>query len=1143
MRPLCFPVVLLFFLLVPCHLLAGEVEYARDIKPVLKAKCYSCHGALKQEAGLRVDTVELIRKGGDSGPAIDSEQILKSEILARVSSDDPGIRMPPEGEPLSPEQLSRFRQWIEDGAFAPADEQPQADPNSHWAFQPLKEMEPPSSTLHPIDAFVDAKLAEKELKRSPRAESVTLVRRLFLDLHGLPPTPEDLKRWVPLLSGSESTTLVATKQLVDELLASPRYGERWAQHWLDIVRYADTHGYEVNTPRPNAWPYRDYVINAFNQDTSYDQFVKEQLMGDAMNASAGTGFMVAAAALLPGQIGKDDASKRLARQDELDEIIVGTTATFLGLTVGCARCHDHKFDPISQKDYYSLQAFFAGVKYGDREIRDKEYETNVAKAEALEQKLGALREQLAAFQPLASTRRTIIIDDEDLARVTILAKKNGHGANPVGTSRGYKDDPGDASRVGNLSRGRYTWWPTKPGKDVFSWNPKSEGRYRVWVSWGVHGSGVHTHDARYIFDLDGDLNTRSDQKEIAVADQFRFAGITVGESEKKPLWSGLQDAGIHQLRKESRIVLRCGETKTGITADVLVLQEQLELEEQGSATQPTLPQLRKPVDFGLNIERIAPTQAKFVRFTSLATVDDNKHEPCIDELQVFSTDPNRGNVALATRGTKPSSSGNYSTQGKHQLKHINDGQFGNDYSWISNESGKGWVQLELAKVENIDRIEWGRDKLGRFKDRLAIKYRIEVSLDGKTWTLVAGSGDREPLGTPHDDTLALLRHNQGTSATQLRKLAKEIKSREDTSRKLRTPRKIFAGRFEAPEVTYLLNRGDPEQPTDRLAPAVLTRLGDLKLPSDASDLDRRKALAEWIVSPNNPLTARVMVNRIWQYHFGTGLVETPSDFGLNGARPSHPELLDWLAQEFVASGWSIKHMHRLMLSSRTYQQASSVSREVAERSASVDVDNRLLWRFPSRRLEAEAIRDSILQVSGKLSLETGGPGFDFFQSRGGLSGFPPIEEFSEKQLRRMIYSHKIRMEPVPIFGAFDCPDAGLPSPKRSQSTTAIQALSLFNSPFVLEQADAFAVRLEGALTDRRTGMPPLHSFPSRLSQGKVTQDQDRIASSPMQRAFVFAFGRLPSEAELAAASHVVEEHGLPTLCRALFNSNEFLYLP
>ncbi|MEM7558311.1 MAG: DUF1549 domain-containing protein, partial [Planctomycetota bacterium] len=633
MKPLYFPVVLLFFLLVPCHLRAGEVEYARDIKPVLKAKCYSCHGALKQEAGLRVDTVTLMKKGGDSGPAIDPDSLLESEILARVSSDDPDIRMPPEGEPLSPEQLSRFRQWIKDGARAPTDEQPQADPNSHWAFQPLKKTDPPSSNLHPIDAFVDAKLAEKGLERSPRANAVTLVRRLFLDLHGLLPTPNDLERWVPLLSGDEAKAADATKQLVDELLASPRYGERWAQHWLDIVRYADTHGYEVNTPRPNAWPYRDYVINAFNQDTPYDQFVKEQLVGDAINAPAGTGFMVAAAALLPGQIGKDDASKRLARQDELDEIIVGTTATFLGLTVGCARCHDHKFDPISQKDYYSLQAFFAGVKYGDREIRDKEHETNVAKAEALVPRLDALRERLAAFQPLASTRRTIIIDDEDLDRVTILAKKNGHGANPAGTSRGYKDDPGDTSRIGNLSRGRYTWWTNKPGQDVFTWDPKSEGRFRVWVSWGVHGSGVHTHDSRYVLDLDGDLKTREDQEEIAVADQYRFAGISKGDSEKKPLWSGLHEAGIHQLREESRIVLRCGETKTGITADVVVLQEQLEGEEQGSATKSTLPRLRKAIGFGHNIERIAPTQAKFLRFTSLATVDDNKHEPCIDELQ------------------------------------------------------------------------------------------------------------------------------------------------------------------------------------------------------------------------------------------------------------------------------------------------------------------------------------------------------------------------------------------------------------------------------------------------------------------------------------------------------------------------------
>ncbi|MEM7557796.1 MAG: DUF1553 domain-containing protein [Planctomycetota bacterium] len=322
------------------------------------------------------------------------------------------------------------------------------------------------------------------------------------------------------------------------------------------------------------------------------------------------------------------------------------------------------------------------------------------------------------------------------------------------------------------------------------------------------------------------------------------------------------------------------------------------------------------------------------------------------------------------------------------------------------------------------------------------------------------------------------------------------------------------------------------------------------MPTETADRDRRRVLADWIASGDNPLTARVMVNRIWQYHFGIGLVETSSDFGLNGSRPSHPELLDWLAKEFIASGWSVKHLHRIILASGTYQQASALSQEQAIQGARVDGDNRLLWRFPSRRLEAEAIRDCVLQVSGKLNLAMGGAGFDFFQSRGGLSGFPPVEDFGAKQLKRMIYAHKIRMEQVPVFGAFDCPDAGLPAPRRSQSTTAIQALSLFNSKFILDQSQAFASRISlDTLPLAEASNAPTVTLP--LAGGSDDSPGRALPSSefrsprlnPIQLAFLHALGRLPTSAELTSASEVVDTHGLPTLCRVLFNSNEFLYLP
>ena len=371
-----------------------------------------------------------------------------------------------------------------------------------------------------------------------------------------------------------------------------------------------------------------------------------------------------------------------------------------------------------------------------------------------------------------------------------------------------------------------------------------------------------------------------------------------------------------------------------------------------------------------------------------------------------------------------------------------------------------------------------------------------------------------------------------------------------------TGEKAFAGRFREPDEIRLLHRGDPEQPKDLVSPAVLSALGTVPLAADLSEQGRRAALAEWIASPQNPLTARVMVNRIWQGHFGAGLVETPSDFGLNGMKPTHPELLDWLAQEFIRSGWSVKHMHRLIVMSQAYRQSSVAddgrrradlergtrsaergrknaagdnlsdlhvpssafeSARLLPAAATVDADARLLWRFPPRRLEAEVIRDSMLAVSGRLDLNMFGRGFDLFDKRGGLSGFKPVESFTGDGLRRMIYAHKVRREREAVFGSFDCPDAGQSTARRRESTTPIQALNLFNSRFTLDESDAFAARVR-----REAGDDPVQQI---------------------RRTYELALSREPSAEELGDAGPVVRAHGLATLGRALFNSNEFLFFP
>ena len=960
---------------------AAPVDFVRDVRPIFEKHCTECHGEKKQKSGLRLDIKALALKGGDEhAPDIIAGKAEESPLIKMVISENKDERMPPKGERLTAAQIATLSAWIDQGAVWPdgADLVKLADKRDHWAFKPLTNPALPpfgvppfgvpplgdparaGTPSNPIDAFILARLEKEGLRPAPEADRVTWLRRVTFDLTGLPPTPEEVARFAATIHSSHESH-PSHEAEVDRLLASPRHGERWAQHWLDVVRYADTHGFEVNTERPNAWPYRDYVIRAFNSDTPYDRFIREQIVGDALGEDAATGFLITASVLLPGQIGKDEPSKRLARQDSLDEIVMNIGQTFLGLSVGCARCHDHKFDPISQHDYYAMQAFVAGVEYADRELRTPEAEAMRLEAKQLKPRLAKIDQQLARFIPLA-----------------------------------------------------------KAGAE------------------------------------------------------------------------------------------------------------------------------RPSVDARMNTDRFAPVTAKRVRFTIRAT---NNLEPCIDELEVFDTSGR--NVALASEGTTATSSGDTVVADRHELRQINDGQYGNSRSWMSNEKGKGWVVLEFPTEHTIHRLVWGRDREGKFKDRLAVDYLIEVADASGEWRAVADAADRamdlvaakkiKNVKTEKSPTFS----TKGLSASEAKEATMLVRERSALEAKVNAAEngaKAFAGTFRTPDEIHLLNRGDPEQPKDEIMPAVLSTLGTVKLAKDTAEQARRKALADWIASPQNPLTARVMVNRIWQGHFGAGLVETPSDFGRNGTKPTHPELLDWLAQEFIRSGWSVKHMHRLIVLSATYRQRSVISNQYSVISGSgdgakagsgklitdspitdysaaqrLDADVRLLWRFPSRRLEAETIRDSMLAVSGRLNLKMYGRGFDLFDKRGGLSGFTPVESFTGDGLRRMIYAHKVRREREAVFGSFDCPDAGQSTARRRESTTPIQALNLFNSRFTLDKSAALAARVK-------------------------KESGDDIAKQ-IRRAYQLTLNRDPSADDIRDAEPAIREHGLATLCRALFNSNEFLFLP
>lgn len=904
--------------------LAAAVDFVREVRPILQQHCYSCHGEKKQKSGLRLDIKAEAFKGGDKhSPDIIAGKAKDSPLIHFITTDDDDELMPPKGK-LPASDIATLTTWINEGAAWPdgVDLAKLEDRRDHWSFKPLARsggILPPTSSA--IDSFIDAKLAEKHLRRSPPADPISLIRRITFDLTGLPPTPEETTAFEKEFIQDRASSI---QHLVDRLLQSERYGERWAQHWLDVVRYADTHGFEVNTERPNAWPYRDYVIRAFNNDTPYDHFIKEQIVGDALGQDAATGFLVTASVLLPGQIGKDDASKRLARQDSIDEMVMNIGQTFLGLSVGCARCHDHKFDPITSKDYYAMQAFVAGVEYADRDLHTPAAEAARAEEKQLKARLAEIDKELARFVPMA---------------------------------------------------------------------------------------------------------------------------------------------------------------KSGAERPMINARE--------------------------NSDRFPPVKTQRVRFTIKATTN---LEPCIDELEVFNT---RGeNVALATTGTKRKSSGDIGVAERHELRFLNDGRYGNSRSWLSNTLGKGWVELEFPQEQTVERVVWSRDRDGKFTDRLATDYQIEISDAAGQWHTVADASDRQKFDRKNNKiakpTLKGLTPEENKRA---RPLVEEKAATEKKIAQAANSQKAFAGTFRTPDDIHLLNRGDPEQPKEAVTPAVLSALGNVTLPKESAEQDRRRTLADWIASPQNPLTARVMVNRIWQGHFGTGFVQTPSDFGRMGMKPTHPELLDYLATEFIRSGWSVKHMHRLILLSQTYGQSSQSIKE----NETIDSDVRYLWRYPSRRLEAESIRDSMLAVSGRLNLQMYGRGFNLFDQRGGLSGFDPIETFTPENQRRMIYAHKVRREPETVFGAFDCPDAGQSTARRSESTTPIQALNLFNSRFTLEQSAAFATRIQ-----QEAGTDP---------------------AKQITLAYQLALSRPPTAVELADTTPLVHDHGLTALCRALFNSNEFLFVP
>jgi len=829
-----------------------------------------------------------------------------------------------------------------------------AQTNVPWSYAPLRRVDPPQSPFDgrsagSIDRFLFARLAEQGLTPSPPASRLALLRRATVDLTGLLPTPAEIDAFL----GDPSP--LAFEKVVDRLLASPAYGERWARHWLDVVRFGESHGYEQNHLRAGAWPYRDYVIRSINEDKPFSRFVAEQLAGDVLGKGApdvevATGFLVAG---VHDTVGNSTLEAQLQqRANDLDDMVSTVGAAFLGLTVGCAKCHDHKFDPIPQRDYYRLAAVFAGVRHAERSLAP------------------AVQKQ----------------ESDDLARQVRLLQ-------------GMITDLDARARNAVLK----THKPPHPAL-----SPRGRG-------WG-----------------------------------------------------------------------------------------------EGGAVQ------RPAINTRRNVEDFAPTMARFVRFTVLATRENS--EPCIDEIEIYS--PNSiANLALSMRGSRARASSLLPGYAIHQVSHLNDGKYGNEHSWISNERGRGWAEIELAQPSIVSRLVWSRDATDppRYQDRLPSAYRIEISLDGKDWRSVATGADRAaaleaiPLATLLKSMTDAQRRQRTEWLAQLEQLRNKLGQF--------APRTAYIGQFSAPDAVHVLRRGDVLQKRELVAPGALSEVRlnaateqELKIDPTLGEAGRRLALANWLTDPGNPLTARVIVNRVWQHHFGRGLVATPSDFGNNGSLPSHPDLLDWLAADFQEQGWHLKRLHKQIMLSYAYRQSSAVN----DKAQAADAENVFLWRMPLRRLEAEALRDAILQVSGKLDRSLGGPGFRLFKYKVvNVAIYEPLTEHGPETWRRSIYAVSARAIRDDLMGNFDVPECSQRNPRRDITTTPLQALSLLNGSFATQQASFFADR--------------------------ITRDAGADVESQVTLAFRLALGRTPNAQESSDAAAFVRTHGLSALCRAMLSANEFAY--
>ena len=943
----------------PVSLSSLQASFAGQVAPVFRKHCTKCHAGAEATGELRLVRLAEVLAGGDSGEVIQPGSARQSLLYEMIQpGSDP--HMPPKGQ-LGQDQINQIRHWI-DSLPTGLSENDVATGQGHWAFQrplrpPVPQVKNRAGARTPIDAFVLSRLEAAGLAPCVPATRLKLIRRATFDLIGLPPTRQQVTRFL------EDKSPLAVSRLIDRLLASPHYGERWGRHWLDLARYADSNGFETDRERLHAWHYRDYVIDSFNADKPYDRFVIEQLAGDEVAADSFETVTATGFCRNGPTIGNTVLEKN--RYDELDDVISTTSEVFLGLTLGCARCHDHKYDPISQRDYYSMLAIFHSIDKQQRLIGTPEQHEE---RKRIEEEIKARIEEIKSVSKLPSAGKWRA-EDGQLVQEALA-----------------------------------------PNVRLLFGDPE-------WTDYTVEIEFLKTDGTQESYNYDAGICLM-----LRATDLKNFYWAHLGMSDNR--------------------------------------EHAMEIE-QDSERVPIFPKVAGTIQSGRWYRLRASVRGKSIRVwldeTLLFQIEDVRHT--------------QGGIGL----------GNWMTSTR-------------------------WRNLTVRDAD-------GTILLDRLPDPVAAIQPGEST----------GKETRDSLNA----RIAVLRAEL---------------SRMPIAMCITDPK-------PQPRETKLLIRGDHRQPgpvVEPAVPAVLTAspVAFPPQPESAKTTGRRLNFARWLVSPDNPLTSRVMVNRIWQYHFGRGLVESPSNFGLNGAPPSHPDLLDWLAVEFTENSWSIKHIHRLIVTSSVYRQGSVADVELGNLTA-IDPDNRLLWRFPRRRLDAEVLRDRILAASGTLNLRMHGPGIrprihPSVIATSTTRKWPTVDRENPQHWRRSVYIFVRRSVMMPFLEVFDAPTTTESCERRLNTTVPTQALQMMNDVFTNAHSSKMARRIlakVGSDDDRQVEEVYWNGL-ARPPRGG--EQADCIQFLQQQRAY-HRQRLMESQADIDRVQQGSERFALADLCHVIINLNEFVY--